>query len=139
MIFGFTGTRQGMSRIQKTFLISAMMLAKPKEFHHGDCVGADADAHKIIRNWVPICRIVIHPPGSITDRAFCEGDEARPMKPYLVRNRNIVDSCDVLIAAPLGEDEEWRSGTWSTIRYARKRGTKVYILKRNVIDNDSSV
>jgi hypothetical protein len=52
-------------------------------------------------------------------RAFCQGDVVLTPRPYLVRNRHIVDASSVLIATPKG-DEELRSGTWSTVRYARK-------------------
>jgi hypothetical protein len=39
----------------------------------------------------------------------------------LTRNQKIVTDCDVLIACPKAMQEEQRgSGTWMTIRYARK-------------------
>ena len=43
--------------------------------------------------------------------------------PYLERNKNIVNAVDFIIAAPDGP-EKVRSGTWSTVRYAKKVGTK---------------
>ena len=36
------------------------------------------------------------------------------------RNKDIVNSCDILIACPENDKEVIRSGTWSTIRYAKK-------------------
>lgn len=47
--------------------------------------------------------------------------EERPAKPYLERNKDIAnEGIDGLIAAPSGWVEELRSGTWATVRYARK-------------------
>lgn len=51
-----------------------------------------------------------------------------PVKPPLKRNYDIVDACDILLAAPRTLTEELRSGTWATIRYARKTGKKYLIL-----------
>lgn len=48
-------------------------------------------------------------------------------KPYLVRNKDIVNASEGMLAAPRGP-EELRSGTWSTIRYARKCRKKVLIM-----------
>jgi hypothetical protein len=78
------------------------VLAKygPTEFHHGDCLGADAVAHAIVRSWRPTARIIIHPPSSDSLRAFCQGDAHLAPKPYLARNQDIVDECEVLVAAP---------------------------------------
>lgn len=89
------------------------------EAHHGDCIGADAEFHRLaIRRGLEVIK---HPASGIgNQRAYClEGIELKA-KPPLIRNHDIVDSVDVMIAAP-GEDHEiLRSGTWATIRYARK-------------------
>lgn len=50
-------------------------------------------------------------------------------KPYLERNANIVEESSILIACPIDKnEEEWRSGTWSTVRKARKRNIMIHIL-----------
>ena len=54
---------------------------------------------------------------------FIEGDQ-QPQKPYLERNRNIVDNTTMLVAFPNNNKELLKSGTWSTIRYAKKRNKK---------------
>src|SRR5262245_41796084 len=41
---------------------------------------------------------------------------------YLVRNRDIVEETDLLIAAPANAVEHLQSGTWCTVRYARRSG-----------------
>lgn len=43
MKIGFTGTRHGMTNQQKNqFFKIIINLNDLKEFHHGDCIGADA-------------------------------------------------------------------------------------------------
>ena len=127
---GFTGTRRGMNEKQKkllrSFLERLKWHCKAREFHHGDCVGADEEAHEIARE--SSYYIVVHPPINPILRAFCEGNEVLDPKPYLVRNRDIVDSSDVLIACPYQEKEVLRSGTWATVRYARKRHKPIIII-----------
>jgi hypothetical protein len=120
MKIGFTGSRQGMSQPQMENFVMLLKKMGMTEFHHGDCVGADEEAHAIVRDFFPNVQIVIHPPTSAGKRAFCVGDETRESLPYLTRDRKIVDECEFLFAAPLRNTEELRSGTWSTIRYARK-------------------
>ena len=44
--FGFTGTQHGMTDAQKATLRD-FLAAGSGEFHHGDCIGADSEAHDI--------------------------------------------------------------------------------------------
>jgi len=45
-----------------------------------------------------------------------------PSEEYLVRNHDIVDAVDKMYAFPKEIEEQWRgSGTWATIRYAKKK------------------
>ena len=46
---GFTGTRQGMTAEQKSALRN-LLDGGAGDFHHGDCIGADSEAHGIA--WV---------------------------------------------------------------------------------------
>jgi len=130
MNIGFTGTRKGMTKYQKNKFRSILKKLKTGHhgaFRHGDCIGADEDADSIVKKKT-LLRILIHPPISDKDRAFCLSPTfVYPKKPYLVRNKNIVNKCDILIACPEGE-ETLRSGTWSTIRYAFKKGTPTIII-----------
>jgi hypothetical protein len=52
----------------------------------------------------------------------------RAKKPYLVRNKDIVIETASLIAAPADPVEQLRSGTWSTVRFARQRGKPVFLI-----------
>jgi predicted Rossmann fold nucleotide-binding protein DprA/Smf involved in DNA uptake len=47
----------------------------------------------------------------------------------LERNKDIVSESDFLIAAPDSKKERLRSGTWATVRHARKLGKRVMILE----------
>lgn len=131
---GFTGTRQGMSEHQKRALRMAMEAATldgiENCLHHGDCKGADAEAHAIAVDlgW----DIVIHPPVKRIMRAYC-GDGAIILPPmnYLERDQEIVRTSNFIFAAPKSDTEERRSGTWYTVRYARKMGKRVILLTRN--------
>ena len=85
------------------------------EFFHGDCVGADEQAHELARFLG--YRVTIFPPLNETKRAFCNAHETRPAKEYLERDRDIVDECDILLAA-IQYPIKPRSGSWYTYRYA---------------------
>jgi hypothetical protein len=102
------------------------------EAHHGDCVGADERFHGLAFEVGGVgCRRVGHPPSDESLRAFCECDESREPKPYLERNRDIVDETDVLIAAPKQAEMPFSvrgQGTWSTVLYAVKQGKPVYVV-----------
>ena len=127
MKIGFTGTQEGMTENQLGALKLFLLEHEEGHFHHGDCVGADFQAATLAKTldwWV-----VGHPPDSDKKRAFFCSDFNHPAMPYLERNQAIVNDVDILVAAPKTEKEQLRSGTWATIRYARKRGIQIVILK----------
>ena len=101
---------------------------------HGDCVGSDTDFHNLCVNYGqlhPDKNIIIHiyPPNNPKLRGFNKGDLLMPEKPYLERNMDIIQNSTIIIACPIDKNkEEWRSGTWSTIRQAKKLKKQVYIL-----------
>jgi hypothetical protein len=125
MKVGVTATREGLSPNQRSELRQELIRLGATELHHGDCVGGDADAHAIAVELG--IRVVVHPPLNPKGRAFCQGDEARPPKDYLVRNHDIVDETKVTIGLPLTHHEVLRSGTWATIRYARLHSKSIII------------
>jgi len=91
MIYGFTGTQAGMTQEQKESFKNICELAASLEifcqFHHGDCIGADADAHDIAEKYMDI---VIHPPLNNSKRAFKNSNKILEPKEYLTRNKDIV-------------------------------------------------
>lgn len=133
MIVGFTGTKHEPTDKQKQWL-NAEILKGTTELHHGACLGADAAAHWIALKYrIPVR---VHPPedkswamnlGALNPYANGRSVAVFEEKPYLVRNRDIVDTCDKLIALPRGPKEWLRSGTWATVRYALKIGKPVTI------------
>lgn len=122
MKIGFTGTRHGMTSIQKKALLTCMSryLARSSQFMHGDCIGADKEAHSIVRRAFPSVHIVIAPSSNGNLRAYCEGDTVREPEQPLVRNAQIVYASDRMFACPAEFEEQSRGGTWFTIRVARK-------------------
>jgi hypothetical protein len=125
MRVGFTGTQNGMTDMQSQFVFNTMMDLEPTEAHHGCCIGADAQFHDMLG--YSQAQVYGHPPINTSKMADCQCDARAVPKDYLERNRAIVDTTDVLIAAPKGP-EELRSGTWSTVRYARKLRRPIYIV-----------
>jgi predicted Rossmann fold nucleotide-binding protein DprA/Smf involved in DNA uptake len=66
----------------------------------------------------------------MADCVVYEGEEVAEPDEYLKRNRAIVDGSEILVATPKEEDgEALRSGTWATVRYARKMGRVIYIVR----------
>ena len=129
MKVGFTGTQQGMNEAQLIQLNNLIFRwYSVEEAHHGDCTGADAEFHKIFNPHTNIMHA--HPSNIESKRAFCKADVIHDPLPPLERNKIIVDSIEVLIAAPFQDKEIVRSGTWATIRAARKAGLKVHQLLR---------
>lgn len=130
MRIGFTGTSDGMTRIQAEVFSRTLLDLNPTEFHHGDCVGADTQAHDRASS-ISSIKIVLHPPINPQARSFCKlrpTDESFVRKEYLVRNRDIVDCTECLLATPGQMTEILRSGTWSTVRYARKQKKMLIII-----------
>jgi hypothetical protein len=141
MILGFTGTLRGMTAEQKTVAELRIAGLRPSVFIHGGASGADTDAHHIVVHRLPPNSlphtIEIYPEDSplrrrhrywqrpehriaakASGRDFIVHEAGKP----LARNLIIVQRCDHLLATPDSREEKLRSGTWATIRYARKAG-----------------
>lgn len=131
---GFTGNRFGLNSEQKIQIISILDKYENIIVSHGDCIGSDTEFHNICmdyKNTYPNkkIRIDIYPPNNYNLRAFNKADVLMDEKPYLERNLDIIKNSSILIACPIDKNkEELRSGTWSTIRKARKYNLKIYIL-----------
>jgi len=130
---GFTGNRYGLNEEQRNQIINLLDKYDNMIILHGDCIGSDTDFHNLCinyRNLKSSKKIIIHiyPPDKSTLRGFNKGDLIMDMKPYLDRNMDIINNSDLLVACPFDKNkEELRSGTWSTIRQARKKKMKIYI------------
>lgn len=132
---GFTGSRAGMTAKQtERFTQELSELKRSFEnrhivFRHGDCVGADAEAHKIVVDEF-LGTTEIFPCNITWARAWCESETIHTPQPPLNRNKIIVDRSTYMFACPSGA-EILRSGTWSTIRYARKNGVWLCVIMPN--------
>lgn len=120
---GFTGTRDGATEEQLEEVEKILreqygkMPAGPDFFHHGDCVGADYQAAQLAQ-----CtgyKIIGHPPTNPKSRCYFESDKETEPKSYLIRNQEIINFSDCLIACPKSHIEEPTGGTWWTVRHAR--------------------
>lgn len=126
-IVGFTGTRKGMTDAQANAVRVILSELKPKQVHHGDAVGADAQFHGI--NAALGIAIVVHPPLNVTWQAHLKGRITHTPQPYHVRNKAILDASDVVIAAPGITREVVRgSGVWCMIRHCRTRHIPLVII-----------
>jgi hypothetical protein len=130
---GFSGNRFGLSENQKNDIIKILDLYDDIVVSHGDCVGADTQFHNIClkykeNNKDKKITITIFPPNNPSLRAFNKADILMEEDDYLKRNLKILKNSDILIACPIDKNkEELRSGTWSTIRQAKKINIFTYI------------
>lgn len=129
MIIGFTGTQWGMTTRQKYVVTMILTRFVATKVHRGDRIGADDQFDSIARalNFY----IVVHPSVNPKKQARVVDDDKTTYltpKSYKNRDHDIVDACSLLVAAPKSS-ERLRSGTWSTVRYARKRRKSIIIVE----------
>lgn len=78
-VIGFTGTRRELTpeqRHQVWLILLAARGAGARDFHHGDCVGADAAAHKLAVDLG--YAITVHPPSG--SRLTHSTEKDKPLK-----------------------------------------------------------
>ena len=117
---GITGSREGLTEEQRKYM--RVILAELRRLnygylHHGDCVGVDEEVALYAKALG--YRLVCHPPTDPKLRAHVPSQEVREAHPYLERNKHIVAASDMLLGFPNSPESVPRSGTWSTIKYAR--------------------
>lgn len=129
MIVGFTGSRDPLPSAQKAALERLLYRLDDEERiaegHHGDCIEGDMEFDRWCRS-VGIERHA-HPGPDGPNRARSDAQVIYAPQPFLVRNRDIVDACDVMVSCPSGPERQ-RSGTWATVRYARKLGRRLIVV-----------
>lgn len=124
----FTGTRNGLTQQQVDTLCECLRELQPKICRHGDCVGADKNFHDLVRLLLPSAGILIYPSNILGLRAYCGGDVILKTADPLDRNRSMVDASEYVVACPGERMEQQRSGTWSTIRYAKKSNKNMTVV-----------
>lgn len=126
---GFSGTREGMTVYQRMMTHIIFRDLVPSTLHHGDCVGADAQAWRIANHEPHGIFIHAHPCNLPHARAMTHSDMVHDIKPPLVRNHDIVDSSDIMLFTPKEDQPVLRSGTWATFRYALSLKKPMVLIK----------
>jgi len=121
---GFTGTRNGLSYDQRRAIIRLLKAEPPDKAAHGDCIGADAEFHELVRELCPDCEIHVWPSLYEGLRAHKKGDVMYEPGPAGDRDKLIVKFCNYFIGCPPTDFEVQRSGSWQTLRMARNRLNK---------------
>lgn len=138
-VAGFSGSQRVPTKSQKQTLLVLFEEHKPVMVRHGGCIGSDFQFH--IMALAMGCKVTVHLP---TDQRKTHPEVLVPHPdvfllppfPFLVRNHHIVDGSQLLIATPDGQ-ERLRSGTWATIRYARKvRCPRLIVYPDGTVSND---
>jgi predicted Rossmann fold nucleotide-binding protein DprA/Smf involved in DNA uptake len=140
VIIGFTGTRIGMTGPQYLEVTKQLMELQPDTLINGGAVGADEQ----VICWVVANRyalkiasgmiVEIYPASVSRERYWNRYLHQRLIETIwrvqepLTRNRIIAERCTKLIAAPSSYQEQIRSGTWATIRYAKKAEKPVTVI-----------
>lgn len=138
MKYGFTGSRYvtplhfaAMDEVLTAHLDGS-------EYTTGGAVGVDTYVLRKMKAWLPQAfhRVCLPEHGPDWDNPYLDlADEVIRVPnttnhPWRSRNAAILDHSDVLLAFPLHNEEHGqskRSGTWMTIRMARKRGMPVVL------------
>lgn len=126
----FTGTQTGMTTAQRTSFRAFLSRNSFSEFHQGCCTGADEEAAEDVARYRPLAHLHGHPSNlkaKTSGKALRLSKTVHPPLPPLDRNGVMVSLGEVLLACPKGLKEELRSGTWATVRRARKKGIRVVL------------
>ena len=131
MDVGFTGTQAGMTEAQRRSLRTVLKELHSgelgeDEFHYGACIGADSQA--VLEAFDIGYVIIAYPANDVSmskQGLIHEQAVAVASMPAMRRNHMIVDNSDILVATPKLVSEQLRSGTWATVRYARKQGKPI--------------
>ena len=137
MHLAFTGTKEGWTINQAAMtkgVFKDLIDLGYDVMHNGDCKGSDYRAALMWKTSFYGKKLILHPPTNPKHRAFIDfANIVLPEGDYIVRDHQMVDMSSVLVGTP-ARPEYLRSGTWATIRYARKIG-----IPRIIIYPDGSV
>ena len=129
MVVGITGTRaiENVDAIRLKRLTS--VLQRYNTLYKGNLLIVHGGAHgvdKYVHNFCIDENISVKVRPAYKECNFSGVYLQETPEPPLKRNKIIVNECNILLAVPNNpEEEELRSGTWSTIRYAEKQNQKV--------------
>lgn len=136
-VLGFTGSREGPTEEQKATWEKMTIWLSGIGMHNGCAVGSD---RYVLENLPAVSSCSLWPAnldGSTWAKDFAKrhlATEILPILSPLDRNKYIVSHSHGLIAFPSTDTEVLRSGTWATIRYARKTKKPVlYVLPSGML------
>jgi len=118
---GFTGTREGLNEAQTSWLRAFLFENPPDQAGHGACMGADIDFHNLVREVVPSCKIIAWPSTSNATRRECDADVVHDLMAPKKRDQLIVNFANYFVGCPHTDYEITQSGTWMTLRMARRK------------------
>jgi hypothetical protein len=124
-----TGTSRGATEYQLEEITSILNLhySPNIEFHHGNCIGVDFQAANIAKRLG--YEVICHP--HLDDKIIHDSDQVMVSLPHFVRNRILVNICDMLIVAPFESTPQKLGGTWYTYDYAVKINKPVTLIYPN--------
>lgn len=131
MKIGFTAAQAGISPPQQIVLRQELKRHVAADrpvpwFVHGKCTGGDEQGARIARQVG--FKLEAFPSDREDKTAEIWSEVEHPCKPPLDRNPDIVLAADRMYACPDGFKEKQRSGTWATIRCARRQGVRLTII-----------
>ena len=133
MKLGITASRFGISpRQMEAWEVIAASL-NVTHLYQGACLGGDEEMTLAFVRVSIANATIIALPSTVarwrSEKAITASHFRFDAKDPLVRDSDIVDRIDLLVAAPRSMTDT-RGGTWATIRMARERGIPVIILDR---------
>lgn len=130
-----SGTRAGMTAAQKDAFVDLLHKHAAAKLLHGDCIGADAECHRLARGaGGRELAVHIYPPKDERQRAWCQVGDAGELvvheaDTFLKRDFKMVKAADLVLAFPSGRKEQRRgSGTWAVIREARRKRVPLVVV-----------
>lgn len=132
MIIGFTGTREGATTEQidtLKFVLSSISTTYTIQLGlHGGAKGADAQFWDVLLDKkIEFDEYSAYPSKDSFSAGKLNRKIHKPKLP-LSRNKDIVNDSNIMIAMPFQPEEQFRGGTWSTIRYCRKISHPLYVI-----------
>lgn len=127
-----TATQRGLTKEQRlaaaNFFIRDDVQFDLEVFRHGGCIGGDEELEYLASSLTEAL-IICHrgdTPEKWADARYSH-EFVDPL-PNLERNHEMVDDAEHLLACTGEAFEVQRSGTWATIRYARKQGKPITLI-----------
>lgn len=125
---GITGSLEGLTGPQLRWAKQFIQDNVVRVLHHGNCIGGDEDVATLFYKGQDTY-IIAHPGHISTMQSKISfNDLVLPEKHTLARNRLIVNSSDLLLGFPKIDDEDDNSGSWYTIRWAKRHRTPVIVI-----------